>query len=518
MTLTIHKEEDTQRQLLMTIEVAETRVEEAMKQLARKLARDIHMPGFRRGKAPYRVMVNRIGRDALRSEAIEELVQPVFEEAMAEIDDVEVYGRPELTDMELEPLVLKFTIPLQPHVELGDYREMRQEIEPVVITDEAVDEALERIREKHQVLEEVERPLGMGDMATLSGTGRLVPLPDEAEDEAAEAAEAEAEAAETAVPEPTAAADESAADEFDEDDAYDDDEYDDDEYDDDDFDEYDDDDADDIIFSEERIELPLDPKRTFAGTPFVDYLVGLSAGDESTFRFTFPDDYENEELAGREAIFEISILNVQSRQLPELDDELAREEGDYESVEALRGNTRAALEEAAIERAKSELVDEMVEALVARAEVVYPPAAVDVELDGMIDNLKNQTQRSGWEWDDFMRLQGLTEEQMRDSFRETAVARLKRNVVMRQFVLNEKLTVDMADLDAAIAEKVASFGDNEELRQGMADYYRSGYGLDVISGEILQEKVYERVHAIYTGQAPDLAALESEEAASDEEE
>ena len=125
MTLTINTVEDDQRQLKLTVEVSEDRVEEAMRKKARQLGSEVRVPGFRRGKVPYNVVVQRFGQSLVRAEAIEDMVQAVYEEATTEAD-VDAYGRPSLDDMEIEPLVMTFTIPLEPVVTLGDYREIRK--------------------------------------------------------------------------------------------------------------------------------------------------------------------------------------------------------------------------------------------------------------------------------------------------------------------------------------------------------------------------------------------------------
>ena len=205
MTLKIQTEQDDQRQLLMTIEVPEDRVEKQMRQTARKLAKEVSIPGFRRGKVPYQVLVKRIGRDALRTEAVEDMLQSVFTEALDEIDP-DIYAPANFDDMEMEPLVLKFTIPLTPEVTLGEYRELRKEIEPVEVSEEALSEALERIQTQHQQLEDVDRPVEKGDMVTLSGKGELLPGEEEEEEPEAEAEETEDGGAEIEVKEAPEAA------------------------------------------------------------------------------------------------------------------------------------------------------------------------------------------------------------------------------------------------------------------------------------------------------------------------
>lgn len=475
MTLKIQTEHDDQRQLLMTIEVPEERVEKQMRKTARKLAREINIPGFRKGKVPYPVLLKRVGKEALRGEAVEEMLQPVFSEALDEIDP-DIYAPANFDDMEIEPLVLKFTIPLTPEVTLGNYRELRKEIEPVEVSEEAVHEALERIQAHHQELEAVERPVELGDLVTLSGKGELLPT-EEDEKETAESNEsAEDESnTETNLPE------------------------------------------DHIIFDSESVDLIMDPEQIFWGEDFVNNIVGMEAGDEKTFTMTFPDDFEEKELAGRDATFTITVLNVQSRTLPALDDELAKLEGTFETIEELRQSVKDELQTNAENEAKNALIEEMIDDLLEDATLVYPPAAIETEIDGMIENFKNQVTRSGWSWEDFLKLQNNEEDDLRENFREAAEEQLKRQLVLRQFILDEKLRVTQEDIDAKIDEKVSQFGDNEALLDGMREYYSKGQAFEMLSSEILMDNAYARMEAVLTGNAPDLAELEAEEEADDSE-
>jgi trigger factor len=473
VTLTIHKEENDERELKLTVEVSEDQVEKAMRGKARELAREMRFPGFRKGKVPYRVVVQRLGRDAVRAEAIDDIVQTVFVEALEEAE-IEPYGRPTLDDVKPEPLVLEFMVPLPPVVTLGEeYREMRREIEPVILTDEAVDEALEQVQIQHQTVEEVDREVQAGDMVTVSGKGELVAVASEIADEENGEADDQEETAEAA-PE--------------------------------------------MLFDQEQLELLMDSEKLFPGTPFVDNLAGLSAGDETSFGFTFPEDYEEEDLAGREASFELTIIDVKSRDLPPLDDELAKLEGKYESLDEMRSELEKQLQKRAEDQAKEDLIEATIDTLLEDADVQYPPAAVEMEIDEMVESFKNQVARSGWEFEDYLKIQGSTEDSVRDDFSENAEERLSRRLVLRQFMVDEKLRVDTADVEVLIDERTADI-DNEELRQQMHDFYLSGSGFDMISNEVLSNKVYERMVAILSGDAPDLDALtEDEEESADSEE
>jgi trigger factor len=456
VTLTIQTAEDQQRQLAVTIEVAEDRVQKAMRDTARTLGREIEFPGFRKGKVPYQVLVRRIGQDTLRAEAVEGMLTGVLEEAITQMG-VELYGQPTLDDMQMDPLVIKLTLPLEPIVKLGDYRAIRRDIAPVEVREEAISESLEHIRTHHEVKEPVDRPAQIGDSISVSGKGQVVQ-----EDGAGE-----------------------------------------------------------VIFNEERLELLMEPEKTFAGTPFVENLAGASAGDEKEFSFTFPDTFEDESLAGKEAHFNLTVLEVQSRELPELNDELAKKEGQYETLDELKDTLRKELAQKLEEQSKSERMEEMMNHLLEGAELVYPPAAVHQEVDGMIETLREQVTASGWKWEDYLKLQGQTVESLHDEFHERAEDRLRRSLVLRHFIQEEKITIQPEEIDAALQERLDRFGEGE-MRGYMAEYFQRGRGRELLLNDLLVDKIQERMDAIMTGNAPDLSALEEEaadsETATDEEE
>jgi trigger factor len=461
VTLKVHTEENDQREVTMTVEVAEERVESAMRQKARQLAREVNIPGFRRGKAPYQVIVRRIGRDVLRSEAIEEMVGKLFEEALdqSELEQEALFARPSLDDMDEEPLVLKFTLPLQPVATFGDYRSLRREIEPVVITEEAVDEALERIRARLAEVEEVERPTEAGDVVTIGGIGRLQPKPVEADETAVEGDDPETAESEA-----------------------------------------------EILFDQDRLNIILDSEKTFPNTPFVDNLLGLNVGDDATFIFTFPEDYDDEELAGREAQIEVSVLKVQRRDLPELDDELAQKENE-ETLADLREKLRQDLQQEAEEAAKNELIEYMVDELRKEAILAYPPAAVAEEVENSVESIKQQATRSGWEWADFLMIRGETEDSLREAIHDAAVERVEKRIVFMELLSQEKIRITAEDIDAALDEQLSKYED-ERLREGMREYFLQGEGISNLTAELINDKLHERIEAILTGTAPDLSELE----------
>lgn len=151
------------RQVMLTIEVDEKRVERTLRGVARRVSRDYSIPGFRRGRAPYHVILQRFGREALLQEAMEDLIQELYDEAL-ESEGLEPYDIGGLEDVQLEPLVFKLRVPLQPTVDLGNYRELRVEPPVVTVEEEEIDAEVERLRQANALLEPAgDRAAEMGD-------------------------------------------------------------------------------------------------------------------------------------------------------------------------------------------------------------------------------------------------------------------------------------------------------------------------------------------------------------------
>ncbi|HSD82640.1 MAG TPA: trigger factor, partial [Anaerolineae bacterium] len=142
------------RQLLLTIEVPQERVDAAVAQAARRLSQKYKIPGFRPGKAPRDVVERMVGKQALLEEVVDELGPKVYKEAL-DTHNIEPYGMGEMEDFSLEPMVFKMVVPLAPIVELGDYKSLRVPyIEPTVDEHE-VEHQLEHIRDNNAIVEPV---------------------------------------------------------------------------------------------------------------------------------------------------------------------------------------------------------------------------------------------------------------------------------------------------------------------------------------------------------------------------
>jgi trigger factor len=157
-------------ELAVTIEVEEDAVQEQMQKAARKLARRGRIPGYRKGKAPYHVVLRHYGEEAVFEEMLEDYLQVAYREALDEAD-IEPYAPGRLVDIQRNPLTLKLEVPLPPEVDLGDYRQIRKKLPRVTVGAKKVDEALENIRKEHATWEPVERPIQEEDMASVTFAG-----------------------------------------------------------------------------------------------------------------------------------------------------------------------------------------------------------------------------------------------------------------------------------------------------------------------------------------------------------
>lgn len=163
----VKKELLDSHEALLEVVFEDDTVEEAKQRAARHISREVNIPGFRRGKAPYGKVVQYVGEAAVVQEAAESLLEEQYSKIL-EKAELAPYASGEFVDMSVSPLTLKLRVPLQPKVDLGEYRELREEWEAPLISQEEIDQVLEQMRQEHAVLETVERPAALGDEVVIN--------------------------------------------------------------------------------------------------------------------------------------------------------------------------------------------------------------------------------------------------------------------------------------------------------------------------------------------------------------
>src|SRR3954469_9325397 len=254
------------------VEVEPAAVDRALSQAAANLGRDLKIPGFRKGKVPPQVVLQRVGRDAVLDEAVRQALPEWYEEAIGDAQ-LHTVGDPSLDLGDLpdkgSPLEFSIEVGVRPTAALGDYKGLEVGRREPEVSDEDVDAELEQLREKSAALENVERPAKKGDFVVIDFLGKV-------DGEPFEGGEARG------------------------------------------------------------YLLELGSNRLVEG--FEEQLEGASAGDEVNVNVTFPEDYRAENLAGKEATFDVTVKEVKEKKLPELDDDFATEAGGFDTLGELRSD------------------------------------------------------------------------------------------------------------------------------------------------------------------------------------
>jgi trigger factor len=171
--LNIQREDLPDRQLKLTVEIPAEQLEGARRTAARKLAERTRIPGFRPGKAPYEMIVRKLGDEAVFEEALEIVGQQTYREAL-EHESIDPYAPGSLDEVvSREPLVLRYTVPLSPEVDLGTYRELRIAQDKPAVKDEAVEAFMEELRTRQAVIEPAARAAALGDLVVLDAHGTI---------------------------------------------------------------------------------------------------------------------------------------------------------------------------------------------------------------------------------------------------------------------------------------------------------------------------------------------------------
>jgi len=165
MKVTAETLEDSQ--VALNIEAEAGELNKAMDEAYRRLVNKVSVPGFRKGKAPRFILEQHIGKGALLEEALEQLIPQLYKEAI-DLQKIEPIDHPQVEIIQTEPVVFKAVVPVKPTVELGDYRNIKLQPEPVEITDEEIDAAAELKRQEQAILTPVDRPVQFGDMVTMN--------------------------------------------------------------------------------------------------------------------------------------------------------------------------------------------------------------------------------------------------------------------------------------------------------------------------------------------------------------
>ena len=396
-------------QATIVVEIDKDLMESGVNKAYLKARKSILIPGFRKGKAPRKMIEAMYGAHVFFEDGLEEIFPQVYEEAVVK-QDVKAVGRPNLTDMQISEdnvVTITLTTDVYPEVTLGQYKGMEVEKAEAEVTDAQVQAELDQMAQNVASTETVERAAQMGDTANIDFEG------------------------------------------FDN----------------------------GVAFEGgkgENFDLKLGSGSFVPG--FEEQVVGMSAGEEKDIDITFPENY-HKDLAGKPVVFHVKVNKVTVTNVPQQDDEFAKDVSEFESLEELKADIRAKALERAQKQVQSAFEQACVDKAAENTTVDMPKALVEAELDNQMERFAYQLQMSGYTMESYAKMMGGDLNTMRNAFRPAAEKQAKVNVTLAKIAEVEGVTVSEDEMNAEFeklakqyeleVEKVKSMVPAEEIKASL---------------------------------------------------
>ena len=220
---------------------------------------------------------------------------------------------------------------------------------------------------------------------------------------------------------------------------------------------------------------------------FEEQLVGAKVNDTVEVNVTFPENYGKEELNGKPAKFEVTIKEIKVKELPELDDEFAKEASEFETIADLKADVTKKLEETNIERAEREYEEAVINAVAENAKVEIPAVMVEKEVDKMVQNLEQRLQYQGLTLDQYFQFTGTDEAKMREYMRENAGTKVKVDLVLEAIEKAENIDATEEEIKEKAIEvaKMYSATENDKMVDLLMQSQQAALRADVMRNKTL---------------------------------
>lgn len=384
MSLKVEKLEKGMAKL--TIEVSAEKFEDALKKAYKKEVKNINIPGFRKGKAPMKMIEKMYGVEIFYEDAANIIIPDAYEEEVTAAD-VPVVARPTIDVEQMEKgksFIFTATVAIKPEVTLGDYKGIEVEAVKVEVTDDEVMAKLKEEQEKNASMETVEdRPSEMTDTVVIDFEGFV----------------------------------------------------------------------DGVAFEGGKgtdYSLVLGT-HTFIDT-FEDQLVGKNAGDEVDVNVTFPEDYQAKELAGKPALFKVVVKKIEKKILPEIDDELAQDVSEFDTLDEYKEDIKAKLLENKEREAKASKEAAVIRKIIEGATMEIADDMIDAQVERMLNEFAQNMQMQGISFEQYVQFTGVTKEKLMEDMRPQAIERIQSRLVLEAVAEAEKFEAEDSDVDAKLDE------------------------------------------------------------------
>ena len=220
---------------------------------------------------------------------------------------------------------------------------------------------------------------------------------------------------------------------------------------------------------------------------FEEQVVGMKVGEEKDVNVKFPEDYQAEELKGKDAVFAVKLNKLEKKELPEVNDEFIKDAAGAESVEAYKKETRERLEKQAKEKGDAETENNILRAITANAEVEIPEAMIENQIDMMVRNAEYRLgmQYGGMKLADYLRYMGSNMEDFRKGYRAQAEDTVKSQLVVDKIIREENIKAEDAEIDAKLEEFAKSANKTlEEYKKDVDEAQREYIGNDIVINKL----------------------------------
>ncbi len=398
----------------ITITVSAEDFEAGMVKSYNKNKKSINVQGFRRGKAPRKMIEKLYGPEIFYEDAANFVIPDAYEEAAKECG-LEIVSRPEIDVVEIEKgkdFVFSATVAVKPEVALGDYKGIEVEKKEVKIMAADVNAELERVREQNSRMITVEdRGIKKDDTATIDFEGFVDGEP---------------------------------------------------------------------FQGGKGTDYPLViGSHSFIDT-FEDQLVGKKAGEEVEVNVTFPEEYHEESLKGKPALFKVTIKEIKKKELPKLDDEFASEVSEFETLKEYKASVKKTLTERKKAEVKREKESAVVEKVVENATVELPAPMVDEQVQQMIQEFAGRLSQQGLNIDQYMQMTGMTTDMLMSQMRPEAEKRIKTRLTLEAVVAAEDIKATDKDIEKELENMAQMYQmEVEKVKEMIGDYEKEQIGLDL---------------------------------------
>ncbi len=210
---------------------------------------------------------------------------------------------------------------------------------------------------------------------------------------------------------------------------------------------------------------------------FEDQIVGMKIDEEKDINVKFPEEYFSKDLAGKDAVFKVKLHEIKKKELPELDDEFAKDVSEFDTLKELKDSIKEKLETQNNERAKYETQDAVIKAVSENTKLDIPSGMIELEIDNMLKDIETRLSYQGLKLEQYFKMMGKTEEEVRKEYEPQAIEGIKSRLTLEAIIKKEKIEATDEEIDAKIKEMAENYGKKEEEikdNENIRNYIKQG--------------------------------------------